>query len=392
LGSPITAQKLDALARHVTIGETYFFREPATFKLLTREILPDILRQRRSAGLPSLKIWSAGCATGEEAYSLAMSLDSVRSELDGWDASVLATDVNSHFIQTAHQAMYKPWSFRGVDAKTRRQYFKSIGKAYEVIPEIRRRVSFSHLNLAADRYPSQDIRDLDLIVCRNVLMYFAPEAARAAVGRFAAALRPGGWLIVGAAEYSQTLFKDFETVNFGAAFFYRRPPAKAANAPCRAPVRVRKSRNAPWPIPTPGRAGSGDVAPDVAARLAQTAADRGMRDEALMWANRAIAAHKTDAGLHYLHGQIQLEAGNLHAAAAALDRAIYLKPEFALAHFLRAIVAQAIGREARAQRHFANALAALAPKSADDAVDGADGLTVANLTDMINAAAHQVAS
>jgi chemotaxis protein methyltransferase CheR len=391
LAGPITVEKKDVLARHLTVGETYFFREPAMFHALAREVLPDILRQRRAAGSPIVKIWSAGCATGEEAYSLAISLARFKAELEGWDISISATDINAQSLQAAQQAIYKSWSFRGVDADIKRQFFVPVGKAYQVIADVRRYVSFSQVNLASADYPSPDFLDLDLIVCRNVLMYFAPDAARATIGRLKNALKPGGWLAVSAVEYSQALFKDFETVNFGNVFLYRKPLAKTVAAP-RREGRTRNVRQVQRQLPLPAAPVPHDIASTMAARLARVAADRGALSEALSWTRRAIATDKTDAHLHYLHGQILLETGDDRGAAMALDRAIYLRPHFALAHFLRAIIAQTHGHDARAHRHFANARAALRLNAVHDAVDGADGLTVANLTDMIDAAAHRVVS
>jgi chemotaxis protein methyltransferase CheR len=259
-----------------------------------------------------------------------------------------------------------------------------------LIARVRDRVQFSQLNLAR-ALPVSVFGDYDLIVCRNVLMYFTPDAARAAVGRLAAALTRGGWLAVGAAEYSQAMFEDLEQAAVGEALFYRKPFAAVLPLPRRGPDRPRKIR------PVQRKAQSAEVrrAPDVpaqtAAQRARAAADGGALADALQWIDRALAADKTDAGIHYLHGQILLESGNDAAAAAALDRAIYLRPQFALAHYLRATIAQAHGREDRARRHYANALAVLRHHPDDALVDESGGLTVAHLTAIIRAASERIA-
>jgi chemotaxis protein methyltransferase CheR len=392
LASPATPEKRDALAHHVTVGETYFFREPKMFEALTHHVLPEIVRRKRDAGVRSLRIWSAGCATGEEAYSIAMTLENMPA-LDGWDVTISATDINPRFLKTAADAVYPSWSFRGVAPDIQRLYFTAAGKSHALVARMRDRVRFSRLNLARDlQSAAGEFGDFDLIVCRNVLMYFTPAAARAAVGRLAGALARGGWLAVGAAEYSQTMFKDFDQTAVGEALFYRKPPAAAAITLRRRGLeRVRKVRSAPRKAQSTETRTTPDVVSRTAARRARAAADRGALADALQWIDRALAADKMDAALHYLHGQILLEAGNDVAAATALDRAIYLRPQFALAHYLRATIAHARGRDARARRHYANALAVLSRRADDDLVEESEGLTVARLSAIIRAASERIA-
>jgi chemotaxis protein methyltransferase CheR len=318
-----------------------------------------------------------------------MTLENVPA-LDGWDVTVAATDINPRFLKTAAEAVYPSWSFRGVAPDIQRLYFTAAGKSHALVARMRDRVRFSRFNLARDLDSAAgEFGDFDLIVCRNVLMYFTPAAARAAVGRLAGALARGGWLAVGAAEYSQTMFKDFDQTAVGEALFYRKPPAAAAITLQRRVL--GRVRSAPRKAQSTETRTTPDTVSRTAARRARAAADRGALADALQWIERALAADKTDAALHYLHGQILLEAGNDAAAATALDRAIYLRPQFALAHYLRATIAHARGRDARARRHYANALAVLSRRAADDLVEESEGLTVARLSAIIRAASERIA-
>ncbi len=162
----------DDLVAELTIGETYFLRAPAQFAFIRREVLPA-LRSGRSATNP-IRAWSCACSSGEEPYSLAM----VHEEegLAG-QSRILATDISRAALKKASAASYSSWSFRTTDATWRSRYFNDRGDRYELQERIRRKVDFRYLNLAADVYPSMhsDTWALDLVLCRNVLIYFSPE-------------------------------------------------------------------------------------------------------------------------------------------------------------------------------------------------------------------------
>ncbi len=218
---PITASQIEILAGHLTIGETYFFRDSAQFDALERVVFPELIRSRRELGR-SLRIWSAGCSSGEEPYSIAILLARLIPDIRDWKIAILATDINPHALRKASEATYTEWSFRNTPTWVKEGYFKrNKGGRFELLPEIKRMVTLGHLNLAEDIYPSlfSNTNAMDIIVCRNVLMYFTPERAKKAVQHFHRSLVDGGWLVVSASETSQTLFSEFGTVNFQGATF-----------------------------------------------------------------------------------------------------------------------------------------------------------------------------
>lgn len=220
----LTAEPVwNTVVEYLTIGETYFFRNQAQFAALRQHILPEVI-QRQSA-LKSLRIWSAGCATGEEPYSLAMMISNDFGYLDDWYVSILATDVNVAFLQRARAAVYSNWSFRETPDTLRSRFFIQEQNQWRLRPEVARRVTFLPLNLVADEYPSaiNGTCALDIILCRNVMIYFDEATIRQVVERLYRALSPGGWLMVGHAEPQASIYHQFEVYNFPHTVVYRKP-------------------------------------------------------------------------------------------------------------------------------------------------------------------------
>lgn len=390
LRTPFDRALLGRLAPHVTVGETYFLREPATLATLCREVLPALAAERGTG----LRLWSAGCASGEEAYSLAMLAEEAR--LGAVD--ILGTDINERALQAARIGRYGPWSFRGVPAAQQARFIRHTDTgAREVGEPLRRQVRFAYLNLAEDSYPSapSGIGQMDLILCRNVLMYFEPGQARRALARLAASLRDGGWLAVAAAEGAIVQAcagsVGLAVVPFDGVTLYHKPALRAAAAPSRRqPERTAAARrvaaapiSAPAAASTPAtpaaaaaqaRARLAEAPTDIQAllRLAEAAADRGALDAAARWCARAIAADRLQPAAHYLDACILAEQEAPAAALAALDRALFLAPDFARAHLMRAALARRHSSKARTLASLDAALAILGRRP-EDSGDGPAG-------------------
>jgi len=208
---------------HLTVGETYFFRNAPQFAALRRQVLPDLIQ--RQAKLRSLRLWSAGCATGEEPYSLAMTINDMLPDEATWQVTTLATDLNAGFLARAREALYSNWSFRETPEELRSRYFTPEENRWRLRVEIRRRVIFARLNLVEDMFPSviSGTCALDLIFCRNVMIYFDEATIRRVVDRLYRALSPGGWLFVGHAEPQASVYHQFEVHNFPNTVVYRKP-------------------------------------------------------------------------------------------------------------------------------------------------------------------------
>lgn len=209
-------EALASFRDYLTINVTEFFRDAQRWEYLERTILPALLRERRR-----LRVWSAGCSHGAEPYSLAILLD----ELTGAGArhTILATDIHQAVLAKARQGgPYPANEVRAVTPARLARYFLADGDMYSVRPDLRARVTFRSHNLLLDPFEE----DFDLIVCRNVVIYFVEEAKRALYQRFAGALRPGGVLFVGGTEIVPAL-PAIPLDNVAVSFYRRREPVAA---------------------------------------------------------------------------------------------------------------------------------------------------------------------
>ncbi|WP_431689134.1 CheR family methyltransferase [Hahella sp. NBU794] len=196
------AQKV-RLASELAVGETYFLRDPACYQHLIHHFLIPLLDQRRRAGQKRLRIWSAGCCSGEEAYSLAILLEGLLPDMRDWKVELMATDLVAEFVEKAQSGSYSAWSFRQVDPQWRARYFSQSGaNQWTIHDRFRRRVEFFQLNLAQSVFPDEKrgLCDCDVILCRNVLMYFSPSQAAAVLDRLQRSLSPGGVLLLSPVE------------------------------------------------------------------------------------------------------------------------------------------------------------------------------------------------
>jgi chemotaxis protein methyltransferase CheR len=216
VSAPLTRRQIELLATHLTVGETYFFREPRSFEVLEEYILPQLISTRRGVD-QRLRLWSAACCTGEEPYSLAMVLSRVLPDLPAWHTTILATDLSPRFLQKAAEGVYGSWSFRNVPLWIRERYFRRTADGRFVIhPTLKKIVSFMQLNLAADVYPalSTNTNAMDVIFCRNVLIYFTTKRAKQVIEQLYHALVDGGWLIVSPVETAYVLESPFAQIQF----------------------------------------------------------------------------------------------------------------------------------------------------------------------------------
>lgn len=401
LSAPLSHQQIEILASHLTVGETYFFRDRHSFEALEQYVLPELIRSRRDSER-RLRIWCAGCCTGEEPYSIAMLLDRLLPDHEQWHVTVLATDINPQFLRKAAEGIYGNWSFRGTPAWVKEHYFKTGPHGrFEIHPRIKKMVTFSYLNLADDVYPSlsNNTNAMDIIFCRNVLMYFTAELAEKVVGNLYRAVMDGGWLAVSPVEASHTLFSRFSTVNFTGAMFYRKVAADDLRPPPMPPQPVEIPALRPSPE-TPRRIEvlpaaeekTGTPAGPLLQRqhdpclMARLCANQGKLAEAAEWCGKAIVSDKLNPQNHYLLATILEELGQDDAAEQSLKRALYLEPNFVLAHFALGNLRLSQGRHSEAQRHFANALALLQRLPLDEILPESDGLTAGRLGEIISSA------
>ncbi len=404
------AEERQRLLDEVTIQETHFFRNPPQVRALRQHVLPGLIRA--AADTRRLRIWSAGCSTGEEPYTIAMLLrELLPSGAAGWDVRVLGTDVSQRALAAARSARYGPRAVQMATPDDLARHFRpGPDGGVEVRPEVRDLVQLRHHNLVTEPVPFGP-GELDLVLCRNVTIYFGKDTTRGLMSRLHTSLRDGGYLFLGHSETLWQVSEDFRLVPLGsgdsAAFVYRRldgPPDRRAVLPDRRtgddPLTTAERRTGPRRLPAdavprpralspgarpdhvptpPARAGrlsppprtvpdapgvrllgsSAAAVPQVRAALAD-----GRYAEAADLAAQLAAADPLLAVSHYLRGLALVSLGDDAGALVALRKAVYADPAAGLAHFLLGSTLERCGDRAAARREYAAAAATLTARDA----------------------------
>ncbi|MEX2292036.1 MAG: CheR family methyltransferase [Mycobacteriales bacterium] len=347
-GAPERQRLLD----EVTIQETHFFRNPPQMQALRTHVLPELLREADARGR-RLRIWSAGCSTGEEPYTIAMMVRELLSSTAGWDISILGTDLSQAAVAAARRATYGARAVRLATPEQLARFFVPAGDGrFTVGPEVRELVQLSASNLVLDAPPDAG---LDLVLCRNVTIYFDRETTRALMTRLHTALRNGGYLLLGHSETLWQVSESFRLVALGsadtAAYVYRRLDEPAPQR--RAVLPQSRCTEPACPDPAAGTAPVGDL-PAVREALAG-----GRYADAARLARLSAEADPLRAEVHYLLGLALVDQGLDGEALPALRRAVYLDPDAGLAHFLLAGALARCGDPAAAAREYRAAAATL---------------------------------
>jgi chemotaxis protein methyltransferase CheR len=416
-GATLARSDIETLARHLTTGETYFFRDSKVFEFFERTILPEIASNRRQR---RIRVWSAGCATGEEAYSIAISIQKAILDWKRWKITLMATDIHTRLIERARAGVYRQWSFRNCPDHIKHLYFTRRGDGFEIHPSIRQMVSFDYLNLAEDTYPSlaTGTNAMDVIFCRNVLMYFDEEATRRAIDSFHRCLVDGGWLVTGATDAPSNFYSRFHRVTLQGATVYRKTESAPAEHAPRAslprieiefipppqrPVERRERKEIPVaenPVDAARRFyDEGRYAEairelegtlsrripgsETIALAARCLANEGRLEEAREWCEKALSVDKLNSSLHYLLAAVAEEEGKAEEAMRALSRALYIDADFVMAHFKLGSLHLRAGRREESRRHFQNATKLLSSLGDDELLPESEGITVARLRAII---------
>jgi chemotaxis protein methyltransferase CheR len=376
---------LDDLVDELRVGETHFMRGPDQMELVRREVLPA-LKRRRATGFPA-RVWSAGCATGEEAYSLAIVL--AEEGLDS-GAGVLGTDISTAALDKARAGSYSDWSMRGVSDQFLQQYFRHHQGRRILIDRIRHGVRFERLNLVGpEDYAAVGASAMDLILCRNVLIYFDRETVGRIATRLFECLAEGGVLLTAGADPRIGEHAPFEVEVTRAGLVYRRPRRAPAVVPGRVtgattlrpwdPTAPRPVANhdepAPARVSTPSKPDPGREAFEQVLVIAN-----GMGAfEASVMAQAELRRHPLDAQLHYLHATLLLALDREEEAEHEAQRALYLEPSLAVAHFLLGTILRKRGARRGALRAFRNVRDLCAARPSNEEVPAGAGERVGAL-------------
>ena len=442
----LRVRMLERLTGQLTIGESFFFRNEHHFRVLREQVVPDILRT--NAEQRQIRMWTAGCAGGEEPYSLAILLDMMLGKHASWNVSILGTDLNPEFLARAREACFRAWSFRQTDVHQNVNYFTREGDTFRLASHVRDRVRFLYLNLVKDVYPSPltGTLGLDLILFRNVAIYLKPEVTRAIIQRFHQALRPGGWLLLGESEVSQIPTEGFTARRFGQATLHQKTSERTGlietSAPTVLPVLANVATTMTIPgvpsvpdwVPLPARRtnpsnwnnrpvqtspvssglplGQASAWHNVERSLSQrdfvgaellierlpTKSDRAsvrLRYVRALMAAAEIARARQSLELclrddpmlieaQFLNACFAEEAGELELAEQAFRRALYVDRNCAMAHFHLALVQQQKGDLSGAKRSLQTTLKLVDGKEPHDLVEFGEGICYGRLREMIS--------
>ncbi|MFC7418970.1 CheR family methyltransferase [Iodobacter arcticus] len=318
----------------LTVGESYFFRDQGQFSLLSDHILPELIAHKCESR--RLRIWSAACSSGEEAYSIAIMISQLLPILAAgqqWDITIVASDINQAVLDKARAGIYSAWSFRRVDPAVKEMYFTKQGDGWKINQDIQNKVHFCYGNLLEDQYPSlgSALHDFDLIICRNVFIYFQAETVNKIASKLADCLNEHGYLIAGHGELGLRGIKGLETKSLDNLVVYK----KGNTTPIVMPPVFKPIAAAMITIPMIQAAPTITVKPikpaPVFAKLlqeAKTLANQGQYDMAALNCQQAISMNQDSPQPHFVLAQIAEVQGRRQESKVILKKALYLDHEF----------------------------------------------------------------
>ncbi len=382
-GGLVSETEWQYLARLLTNKESYFFRDSGQMALLRDSILPELINRNKST--KSLRIWSAGCSTGEEAYTLAMLVDELlrRAKNLDWKITVIGSDIDHNALEHARQGIYSQWSFRMVDPEIKRRYFDHLNNGWQVLEPLRSLIDFKPCNLVADPFPSSatGIFEMDLILCRNVFIYFESRAVAEVLEKFAKTLNFGGYLMTGHVETRGLIHPPLTTRSFPESDVYRKD-GHASQAGLKSPQAhsaVRRTFSAPSkpkPLSTEEIDTLGlrlDPEPEqVVLLVARDFANLGQHEEAIKFCRKLIEEFPFSAAPYELLASIAQELGCDDEAKAHLKKALYLSPKSPYLYMELGALYHKEGDDLRAEKMRHSALELLRT-SPPEAVVGSSG-------------------
>ena len=435
--TPISRENVEVLAANLTISETYFWRETQTFSALEHQIIPELIQRKK--GENRIRVWSAGCCSGEEPYSIAIAFNRMIRGIQNWNISILATDINTGNLNKAKIGEYGQWSFRGTPNWLKEQYFTlKPNKKFEIIPSIKKMVKYEYLNLADDIYPSplNETNAMDVIYCRNVLMYFSQERFRQVVKGLYNSLTEGGYLVVSASELSQLNFQDFVPVNVSGMVLYQKASIHTKFQKPIHSIDELKSKvdsdetfiisesietiekvvkiipkieyeiftDIDEPVISDSdyeeaqlfySRGNYDKVIDKLQKdklslkeqilLIRSYANLGNFIEAIKSCEKAIAGNKLDPRLHYLQATILQENNQPEEAVVSFKRSIFLDTNFVLSYFSLAKIYERQDKRVNANKCYENILNILNKCGQDEILPESEGITAGRFREIIYA-------
>jgi chemotaxis protein methyltransferase CheR len=324
-------------------GETYFFRDHGQFDLLRLQLLPELIELRSS--VKTLRLWSAGCASGEEAYSLAMLVDILLPNREGWNIVIQGSDINADALEKAQRGYYRQWSFRMVSPQLQQRYFQSKGNEWILDERIRQMVSFRRLDLINEPFTAHELQAMDLILCRNVFIYFNAETVSAVANKLTANLNVGGYLMTAHTELIGQRLQNMQSRLFAEGVAYQREKETAAEistSVCRVPA-----IELPQSVPNTATSDPPHMESDLTA--AWKHADRGEYTLAEQFCRKTLIKTPLAAEPYLLLAQLAQLSGDFEQAKQLLEKTLYLDADCLPAYLELAALCERAENLSRAQ-------------------------------------------
>lgn len=394
---PDNSPMLEHLIAEVTIGETYFFRDKGQTQFLKQSLLSKIVKNKREQNNLSLRIWSAGCSSGEELYTIAIILNELLPDIDCWKLHLLGTDIAINRLEKAKQGYYNKWSMRNTSNYHKQLYFKEEDNQFILCPKIRDRVDFSYLNLKDNTYPSiiNGTNSQDLIICRNVLIYFDEESIVQLMKKISLSLAEGGILLLGASDPvilqgTNLVRHPHESMTFSRQDDKHEIMKKNSKTPSKITIQnnlpstkqgedsFKKKQDHAKNYP------SGETNPVLLLNSkAKDAANIGQLDQALKYCEQSLALDSTHKDTYYLFALILIELNKLQEAEAAFRKTLYLDHTFVEGHFQLSLLLFKKKRYKEGLKCLQNALAIVNTKESSQIVPGSQGLSYGHFAEII---------
>jgi len=401
------------LINYLTIKETYFFRDRGHFEILRKYVLPEVITEKE--GEKKISIWSAGCSTGEEAYSIAMVLHRFLNNRDEWNIKILATDINSEYIDSAKTGLYDSWSFRdNLQNEEYADYFIRRSDSFEITPEIKKMVDFVKHNLMDGYSVSFPVvpYSLDIIFCRNVMIYFKKNVIKTLIKMFYALLAPNGFLIVSNSDLIFPLPDGFRILNFRDAVVLQKTEKRSADI-------LNQEEKYVSSVDEKKSIGLKEVAyrekhlllnekkadellkqcrdkveqdPDWLEgyiKIAMILTNKGELEEAHEWCTKALQKDKLCTEAYYILSLIFEEQNNFKDALESLKKVLYIDNSFIPAHYHTGNLYYKLRDFKAGDKCYENAVKLLKSKKEDDIIPLSDELTVRKLLEIIDGVIHK---
>jgi chemotaxis protein methyltransferase CheR len=406
---------LDTLSATLTISETYFFRERPAISFIKEVLIPKLYEKK---GI--IKIWSAGCSSGEEPYTIAILLKEHLPEEISSRVSIIATDVNSKSIHKALEGLYSEWSFRETPDIIKGRYFTKTKGGWRLNEDIRKMVKFSFLNLVKDPFPDpiNGTDNLDIILCRNVLMYFSYATIKRVADKFNNSLLENGWLIVSQVELNDLYLSNFEKYSYENGIFYKKNSDKHSPKIFKPKNTLREKRDTPsydkkelphkkivkeeqsfTTLEKMYLNGEYEACIEDCQKcsekkptdhsylhlMAKCYANSGDYNRAIECIDKVIESGVSSEDIYYLYGTVLKENNEPAKAEIALKKGIYLNPGHLFSHLMLGNIMNQEGKTEASVRYYNNVLDILSNMDDKAIISDSGGLTKARMTEMVEA-------